>query len=799
MIRIKYLIILPGLIIHLVSGYTQTGTIKGRVYNTSNNESLPFTSIAVYGTSISVISDSTGNYSFSGIMPGYYKLAAFSVGFENTVTEEFHVTNAGAVYIDISMKEKSVEIDQVVVKASAFKRSEESPVSLKSIGISVIERSPGGNRDISRVIQALPGVASGVSYRNDLIVRGGGPSENKFLLDGMEIPNLNHFGTQGASGGSVGIINSDFLREVDLYTGSFPANRGNALSSVLELKLIDGNQDEMRYRTAIGASEIALSASGPLGKKSTLLFSIRRSYLQFLFSALKLPFLPTFNDYTLKVKTRLDQKNELTFLSIGSLDKSVLNTTIENPTEEQQYILNYLPSYDQWTYAIGGIYKHYRERSYYTVVLSRNMLENGSRKYENNNEKRPLQLRYISREIENKLRFENTSRVAGYKIMTGAGFEQAKYSNETFRKVFIPLSGDTITSLDYQSSLVFYKYNAFFQSSNSYFNNLLTLSAGLRFDGNTYSGKMSNPLRQFSPRVSVSYAITEKLSVNANLGRYYQQPSYTTLGYRNTEGELTNKTNKITYINADHLVGGIEYKKNENSRLSVEGFYKWYRNYPFSLNDSVSIASKGADYGVYGDEPVTSGSTGRAYGAEIYYRNIFFNRIQAIVSYTYVRSEFEDKNGRLIPSSWDNRHILNIILSTGLKRNWNVGAKWRFAGGAPYTPYDYNRSSLILAWDARNQGYPDFALYNSLRLRNFQQLDIRIDKEYFFNKWSLSLYVDIQNAYNFKAKEQDILVVQRDTNGNPLIDPDDPQRYLLKYLPGESGTILPSAGIIVEF
>jgi hypothetical protein len=173
--------------------------------------------------------------------------------------------------------------------------------------------------------------------------------------------------------------------------------------------------------------------------------------------------------------------------------------------------------------------------------------------------------------------------------------------------------------------------------------------------------------------------------------------------------------------------------------------------------------------------------------------------LSIILSYTYVRSEFEDKSGRLIPSSWDNRHILNLSVASQLKRNWNVGMKWRFVGGGPYTPYDYDRSSITEAWNARGQGYPDYSLFNTKRLDDFQQLDLRIDKEYFFKKWSLNFYVDIQNVYNFKSNEPDALVLQRNEAGEPVIDPDDPSRYMLKYIPMESGTVLPTIGIIAEF
>jgi len=328
-LKINFLILFLSVSLGLAA---QTGSIKGRVFNVKNNDPLPFTNIIISGTNIGSVSDLDGNFTFTGLKPGYVKLEASAIGFDRIKTEEILITNAKTASLDIPMSEIAVQISGVEITAAVFKRVEESPVSLKSLGIAQIEKSPGSNRDISKVIQSLPGVASSVSFRNDIIVRGGGPSENRFLLDGIEIPNLNHFATQGASGGPVGIINTDFLRDVDFYSGAFPASRGNSLSSVIDMKLIDGNPDRLIYRATLGASEMALSVNGPVSEKTSILFSVRRSYLQFLFSALGLPFLPTFSDYTVKVKTKFNVHNELTIPSIVSFNKFKLNTLLNNPT-----------------------------------------------------------------------------------------------------------------------------------------------------------------------------------------------------------------------------------------------------------------------------------------------------------------------------------------------------------------------------------------------------------------------------------------------------------------------------------
>lgn len=779
--------------------FAQNGTIRGRVFNEKSNEPLPFTNIIIFGTTIGSTSDLDGNFVFTGISPGFVKLAATSVGFESYISEEFQVTNAKTVFIDIPMRETTIQLEKVVIKASPFRKTEESPVSMRTLGIGEIEKNPGANRDISKVIQALPGVASTVSFRNDLIVRGGGPSENRFYLDGIEIPNLNHFATQGASGGPVGIVNVDFIREVDFYSGAFPANRGNTLSSVLEMRQIDGNKEKIVFKGSVGASDLSLTLNGPLSDKTTFLLSARRSYLQFLFGVIGLPFLPTYNDFQFKVKTRFDLKNELTVVGIGAIDQFRLNTGIQNPTEDQQYILNYLPVNEQWNYAIGAVYKHFRTNSFDTWVFSRNMLNNEAYKYENNDESKARTLDYVSREMENKFRYENSSRRGDYKLIAGGGGEYARYTTTTFQEVFIPLPDDTLRQINYASEIDLFKYHLFGQLSRNFYEDRLVLSFGIRTDGNSFSENMSNPLNQLSPRFSAAFAVKPKFFVNFNTGRYFQQPAYTTLGFRNNEGTLANKENNLKYIATNHVVGGIEYRRREDAKFTLEGFYKFYNNYPVSVTDSISLANKGGDFGVSGNEEVTSTGTGRAYGLEVYVRDRIMDRVNLILSYTYVRSEFKDAAEKYILSSWDNRHLINLTLSREFKRNWNLGARWRFVGGSPYTPWDLDRSSLIAAWDARQQGYLDFSRFNTLRTGNFHQLDMRLDKQYFFDKWSLNLYVDVQNLYNFQQEGPPNLYPQTDADGNYKINETQPDSYLLKEVSNPAGTVLPTIGIIVEF
>ncbi len=775
---------------------SQQGSIRGRVYNEMTNEPLPFTNIIIYGTNTGSTSDLDGNFLFTGLTPGFVRLQVSAVGFEGRITEEFMVTNARTANIDIGLREIRVELASVEVTASQFERSEESPVSLRRIGIQEIERSPGSNRDISRVIQSLPGVGFTPAFRNDVIIRGGGPSENSFYLDGVEIPNINHFATQGASGGPVGIINVDFIREVEMYTGAFPANRGNALSSVFEFRQINGNPEKLNLRGTLGASDVALTADGPLTENTTFILSARRSYLQYLFSVVGLPFLPTYNGFQFKTNTKTGPRSELSFIGIGAIDQFRLNLGA-NETEEQRYILEYLPVNEQWNYAIGAVYRQFRDNGFDTWVLSRNMLRNTAFKYPGNNENLPRSLDYLSDEIENKVRFERLVNIGNTRVRFGAGGEYACFLSDTYQQVYL---FNQLQAIDFQSSLDMLKWSFFAQATRRLMDERLSLSLGLRADANNYRPFMANPLRQLSPRFSASYKLQENFYLNFNTGRYFQLPAYTTMGFRNNDGLLVNRENGLRYIMVDQLVAGIEWLPSRSSKISLEGFYKDYDQYPFSVRDSVTIGSRSADFGVFGAEEVVSTGQGRAFGAEMLLREQRFKGFNLILSYTFVRSEFKDIADNYVPAAWDNRHIVILTALRKLPRNWDVGLKWRYSGGAPYTPYDLEKSSIRDAWDVQGMPYLDYSRFNRERLQAFHQLDLRVDKQFFLDRWSLMLYLDVQNVYNFKADQPANYVRVEDALGNPVvISNNGVEQYELRRLENNIGSVLPSVGIILEF
>ncbi len=766
--------------------------VKGRVTDALTNEALSSVSVTIQELEGGVSSDSLGNYILSNLKPGVYDIQFSRVGYKKKMAYDVQVSNAKPTMIDIALELEAATLGEVRVNAPVIAKTLESPVSLRSIGATEIKRNPGGNRDISKVIQSLPGVSTQVSFRNDIIIRGGAPNENKFYLDGVEIPNINHFSTQGSSGGPVGMINVDFLREVDFYSGAFPANRGNTLSSVFDFKQKDGRDDKLGASITLGATDLAATLEGPLSSKTTFISSYRYSYLQGLFKLLQLPFLPSYQDFQFKIKTKFNSKHELTWLGLGAIDRFKLNFNTDR-TEANLYILANVPVNSQDNYTLGAVYKNYRSKGYTNWVLSRSFLNNKAIKYQDNDANKIKTIDYSSKEIENKFRIENTSREGGYKITYGAQAETAEYSTNTL--TILPFGTE-----QYQSKINFIKYGFFTQLSRSFFNDKLNLSAGLRTDGNTYSSKMNNPLKTLSPRLSAAYNLAGSLFINANAGIYYQLPAYTVLGYREfSGGPLLNKS--VEFVRSKQAVLGLEYSTSSNTRFTVEGFYKQYQQYPMVkvLGQSIPLANLGADFGVVGNKPVTGFTQGRSYGLEFFAQQRLTKGFYGIFALTAFRSEFKDINQKYVPSSWNSRYIVSMTAGKILPRNWEIGTRFRLTGGSPYTPYDIGFSSLKSNYSIYPQGIQDYTQLNTQYLANFYQLDIRVDKKYPFKKFSLNVYLDIQNLTYNKYETQPALILDRDLNGMPQDDPADPAKFKTKLLKNESGNILPTIGVIFEW
>lgn len=786
----------------VISAQAQTASVKGVITDEVTGETLPFVSVVVQGATTGTSTDFDGAFELSGLQPGLVNLSFSSVGYKTANRLEVELTPARPAFLTVVLEPLTVAVEAAEVVAATAKGEEEAPVSLRRIGTNEIKRNPGGGRDISKAIRSLPGVAAIPSFRNDIVIRGGAPNENRFYIDGIEIPNINHFQTQGASGGPVGMINVDLVEEVEFYSGAFPATRGNALSSVMEFGFKTARTDEWTSNAVVGTSDLGLTFEGPTGENSSLILSARRSYLQFLFELLGLPFLPIYNDFQFKWVHQASPNERLTVLGIGAYDDFQLNLAAAEDTSAEDYldqvaILDALQVNRQWNYALGVKYDKFTEDGRWTWVASRNMLSNRAYKHVDNDDALPLTLDYLSREMENKLRLERRRYgEGGFKMTWGAQYEYARFTNDTYTERYLFLQ-DTIVTVDFESAFDLHKYGAFLQASKPVADGRITLSGGLRVDGNEVNAAMANPLRQLSPRVALRWSVAPKLSLNANVGRYYQLPSYLILGY--VEGGQRVNQPDARYLRCDQAVLGLRYDWSEkNTTLGLEGFAKGYDGAPVSLTTGIALANLGADFGVVGNEAVRFDGEGRAYGVEFLAQRRLYQGVYGLLAYTYVRSEYAF-NGDFTPSAWDSRHIVSMTGGAKLKRDWEIGVRWLYSGGLPFTPYDLDVSLDRAYWDVANVPQLDYAQLNTGRNASFSQLDLRIDKKWFFENWSLDVFMDVQNVFGQVADAPDALDVVRDPlNGTPVPDPVNSNRYQARYIGLTAGSAIPAIGLIVE-
>lgn len=766
--------------------------IRGRVISATSRQGIPYAAVVVEGNyTKGAATDSLGYFVIEKLQGGVARFEASSVGYTTVITPEYLISNSTPL-IEIELEESLSTIEAVSVAPSPYARDIESPVSLRTVGIGDLERSAGANRDVARIVRTLPGVAfSPIGYRNDLIVRGGGPSENTFYIDGVEIPNINHFATQGASGGPVSILNADLIHQVKFYTGAFPVDRGNALSSVMDISLRDGNPDKQRFKATLGASEVAFSGSGHFDSKATYLFSVRQSYLQLLFKLLGLPFLPNYIDAQAKVRVRPSESYEIIFLGLMGIDNMRLN--LNEKGESNEYILSYIPKIEQETFTVGATLKHFGGENIQTLSIGYSYLANRNKKYIDNDESSEdnLRLRLRSREGKATARLENRTLLGRWRLRAGAELSLRHF--HTISKQLLP-SGER-AYFDYKSYLVFTGCALFFSADYRSSNEQLTASMGIRADASSYSSKMATLWRQLSPRASISYSLGKGFYLSGSTGLYYELPPLTSLGFRKN-GDLVNRA--LEYMRVFSSAVGAEYRLRESLAVSLEGFYKLYSQVPLSLSDNIPLTCKGNDYGVTGNEVLISTAQGRAYGAELSARWQIANKINLVGAFTLYWSEFRsNRHSPYIPSAWDNRWILNISGTYDFPHRWSIGAKLSAIGGAPYTPYDEERTSLKSYWDAMGRAALDYSRYNDSRLKPFVQLDIRVDKVWEFQKWNLGVYIDLENVTFSEITLPDALL-----STGVIKNPSAPlaeQRYELKKIEQRNGTLIPTIGITAEF
>jgi len=757
------------------------GTISGKVFNNDTGLTLEGATIQVEDSDFFAITNSEGLFEIKDIPTSSYNVKASFIGFKSQTIFNVIVKSAGNQSLQYGLNPSSEELDEVIVVESPFKTSIETPLSTQTFSAVEIETYPGGNNDITRVIQSLPGISPSVGgFRNDIIIRGGGPNETVYYIDGIEIPNINHFSTQGSSGGPVGLVNISFIKDVTLSTSSFGAEYDNALSGVLSFVQKEANKEKISGNFRVGSSEAGITLDGPINQDTSFIFSLRRSYLQFIFKAFGFSFLPDYWDYQMKLNHKIDNYNYINFIGIGSIDELTVNEPDEFDFENQSTI-EQIPITNQKSRTFGVTWKRIYKNSngFFNLSLSNNKLENNFERFEDNVSKINKVYSNISTEEDIKLRFISNNSFENYKFSFGGNFQLSKYSNSTLFKFY---------NINYNSNIDFIKYGLFIKSSKRFFSDKLSLSFGIRTDQDNFTSE-NKIFENISPRLALSLSLSSNNKWNLNLtsGRYYKMPTYTSLGFRDLNNMLTNKNSK--YTQSDHLVIGLEYINSESSRFTIELFDKRYSNYPVSFTDMVSLANKGGDFEVLGNEKILSVGKGKSYGIELLYQQKLKNNFYGILSYTFFYSKFSGIDKIYLPSVWDNRNLFSFTGGYKLKKNWEISSKLRYTDKTPYAPINIELS---------NMSYPeivfDYSQLGNYFLDKFLKLDLRIDKRWNFKSTSMNFYIDAENLLANEIPVPPEYGLLRDSNQN-VINP----KSLIEVESDNRTSIIPSIGFVFYF
>jgi len=712
----------------LVFGQEKTLSVYGRVIDKLTKEPLIGANVIILGTDFGAATNSQGEFSISNVLPNTYQVRASVIGYNSITKTDISVMPGRPAQVEFEITPTSIELENVVVESDYFYNNPVELNSVKSFNYEEIRRSAGGFEDVVRAVSILPGVAQADPGRNDLIVRGGGPSENLYLINGIPVQNINHFGTQGSTGGPLSYINLDYVDETTFSTGGFSVLNGDKISSVLTVNLREGRNDQIGGKATISATQFGFDIEGPVTKSSSFIFSARRSYLDFIFKAADFSFVPEYYDGMAKYDISFDNRNSLSFLLITAFD----NVKYFNDTEDQKYDNSTILGSDQTQYATGISYQHLFNKGFITLSLNRNYVD-----YDTQQSDSLLNPIFINNSIEKENTFKTdlTYKLNNTIELNAGGLANLiNFEADILVPEFITTFGDSIPLTDIDADNYYNKLAAYLNFSFSFFSKL-NINLGARVD---YFSPLTTKT-YFSPRFSASYKLTDLTTLNFSTGIYHQSPSYIWLVGYDVNYQLKN-------INVDQYVLGVDQYLSSDALLRIEGFIKDYIDYPSSLRRSYLIlANTGAgfsgsdeNFSSFGLDPLNSGGTGLTKGFELsIQKKLTETPYYGILSLTYSEADFTALDNADRIGSYDQTWIFNI--SGGYKFNdeWEAALKFRYSTGKPYTPYNPDGT----------QNVDDI---NTLRLPVNNSLDLRVDKRWFFEKWTLITYVDIQNVYNRK-------------------------------------------------
>ncbi|MFZ5519073.1 MAG: TonB-dependent receptor [Candidatus Zhuqueibacterota bacterium] len=706
-------------------GTMPVGSIQGRLVDAETKTPLIGANVIIYGTTLGAATDVDGAYFIPNVPVGNYSLEFRYIGYGTLKRADVIVRSERRTFVNAELHPAAVEMEEVVVSAGYFSDVTDQAVSAINFSSEEIRRAPGSAGDVSRIVMTLPGLAKVNDQSNNLIVRGGSPMENTFYIDNIEIPNINHFPNQGASGGPIGILNVDFIQDVTFVTGGFPAIYGDKLSSIMDITFREGNTDEFDGQLDLNFAGFGGTFEGPaFGKKGSWLLSLRRSYLDFVVKAFDAgsTIAPRYGDIQGKVVYPLNKNHKLSLLGIFADD--------HNAPDRDVAIENYMTHFGRqnlyqgtiglnWRALWSGIGYSNTSLAFMSNVYHEDFYETTTGIFDIKNHSR-----------EQSLNFRNVNCLKIGKVMNldfGLEMKQIREHYDNWYAGATNAVGEFAPALNFQRTITASRVGAFLS---------VTANPGLRFSltaGGRWDYFSYNRQSRWSPRLALAYRITAATSLHGSLGLYYQNLPLLLLAQQPEFKSLRTPR-------ARHAIAGVSHLLTENTKLILEVYHKAYSHFPIDTDAPSLFIVDESFFNSY-TRLVDTGEAA-SYGLEVTAQKKLAADFYGLMCASYFRSRYKGSDSVWRNRNYDNRWTFSVEGGYKPDVKWEFSLRWIYAGGVPYTPLDIEKSKYY------HRATLDAVRVNELRYPDYHAMNVRCDRRFHFNHSNLIVYVSVWNVYD---------------------------------------------------
>ena len=728
---------------------TGAGAISGVVVNAAGQRTGGVR-VCALDTPSCAVSDAQGVFRIGDLRAGAYRLEILPLEGLPFTTDAIDVRAGLDGTVEISLPKADSFQQVVTVKAEAFQQPEEVKNSSFLVGPRQILKSAAALQDVSRYVQALPGVViGGNDFRNDIIVRGGSPLENLFVVDNVEIPNINAFANFASAGGTVSLLDAELLQDVTFLTGGYPAPYINRTSSVLQVTQREGNRARFGGSATLGFAGAGAILEGPINAgKGSWIVSARRSFLDLFTQDVGFGGVPVVYAFNAKAVYDVTPRDRMWMVNIAGIDEIRLGLTDSTDLEDE--IANFDIRYDGWRSATGFNWQRtFGARGVGLLGVTHSEAKVGQQVKDLVAQgvpppdvppeviiaRSPVVYFEDSREGETTLKYDLTVRVPFFDTLQAGGSvktfrinyaAESPYGNDT---PYSPVPGVDPLFLD--TRFRSYQTGAYVQASKQVVPRV-NVTLGGRFD---HYAVLSQA--RFSPRAGIKVRLTNALSWNSSFGSYYQQPAFLFVAAFPQNASLVP-------WRADHYVTGVAWSPTAGMRVTAEAYRKNYSRYPVASDlPTVSLANIGDTFDVREILfPLTSAGEGYSEGLELFVEKRLTSKLYGQGNLSFSRTRHAGLDRVLRPGSFDYPFVFNLVGGYRLSSAWEVSARLSWLSGRPFTPYDPAASA------AQRRGVYDLTAVNAGRAPDYGRVDLRVDRT--FTVWgeSLNVFGGVQNLTN---------------------------------------------------